>query len=52
MEMSGQLDAPGALIRGKRPQYLFHRRLGGLQRRTGRGGVKNPFLTPVVQPLA
>jgi hypothetical protein len=33
MEVSGQLHAPAALrLHGKRPWYLFHRRLGGLRK--------------------
>jgi hypothetical protein len=36
--MSGQLHAPVALSRGKRSQYLLHRRLGGPQSLSGRRG--------------
>jgi hypothetical protein len=35
LEVSGQLDAPAALPRGKSPQYPLYRRLGGPQSRSG-----------------
>jgi hypothetical protein len=36
--MNGQLHAPAALPPRKDPKYSLDRRLGGLQRRSGRGG--------------
>jgi hypothetical protein len=38
MEVSGQLHAPAALPPGKEPWYPLHRKLGGSQSRSGRGG--------------
>jgi hypothetical protein len=38
LEESGQLHAPAALPPGKEPRYPSDRRLGGLQRRSGRRG--------------
>jgi hypothetical protein len=38
MEVSGQLHAPAALPKGKSPWYPLHRRLGGLQKSSERGG--------------
>jgi hypothetical protein len=47
MEVSGQLEAPAALLRGKQPpppQYPFDSRLCGSQSRSGPGGEeKNSF---------
>jgi hypothetical protein len=60
MEVSGQLHAPTALPRGKRPWYPLDRRLGGPQSSSGRGGEEknsqpsrepNPS-TPIIQPVA
>jgi len=40
MEVSGQLQAPAALLPGKEPLVPMDRRLGGPQSRSGRGGAK------------
>jgi hypothetical protein len=58
--VSGQLHAPAALPSGKSLWYLFYRRLGGPQSRSGRYGEEKIFdptgtRTPtplVVQPVA
>jgi hypothetical protein len=58
--MSGQLIAPAALPPGKSTRYLFYRRLGGPQSRSGRYGevkIFDPTGTRtsaplVVQPVA
>jgi hypothetical protein len=58
MKVSGQLHIPAALPPGQSPWYPLHRRLGGPQSRSGRGGEeKNSKLlpaleTPIVQPVA
>jgi len=39
MELSGQLHAAAALPPGKEPWYPSHRRVCGLQSRSGRGGT-------------
>jgi hypothetical protein len=49
MEVSGQLHAPAALSPGKDP---LDRRLGGLQRRSRRGGEqKNSQSLPGLEPI-
>jgi hypothetical protein len=58
--VSGQLHAPATLPPGKNPRYLFYRRLGGPQSRSGRYGEVNIFDPPglelppslIVQPVA
>jgi hypothetical protein len=58
LEMSGQLDAPAALLQAKEPRYPLGRRLGGPQRRSERRGENSwPYrdlnCDPlVVQPVA
>jgi hypothetical protein len=54
--VSDQLHTRPLYPQGKRPQYSFHRRLGGPQSRSGRGGeetkiaVSTEIRKPVVQP--
>jgi hypothetical protein len=51
MEMSIQLHASAALIRGKSPRYPLNRRLGGPQSRSGDCGVnKNCLSVPGIEP--
>jgi hypothetical protein len=51
MEVSGQLHAPAALPKEKSPWYPLDRRLGGPQRRSGRGGEeKNSQPPPGIEP--
>jgi hypothetical protein len=59
MEESGQLHAPAALPPGKEPLLPIRKRLGRLQRRSGRdgeeknyeplSGLEPPFVQPVSQ---
>jgi len=44
MEVSGQLHALATLYSGKIHRYLLDRRLGGPQRRCGRGGKEENSL--------
>jgi hypothetical protein len=44
MEVSGQLQAPAALPRGKSPRYRLDRRLGGPQSRSGSCGLEKNLL--------
>jgi len=44
--VSGQLHAPAALSPGRSPSYPLDRRLGGPQRRSGRGGEEKNFQPP------
>jgi hypothetical protein len=37
-------------LQGKSPQYPLHRRLGGVQSRSGSGGEKNSQLLPTLEP--
>jgi hypothetical protein len=49
--VSGQIHAPAALPPGKRLPYTLHRRLGGPQSRSGRGGEeKNSQPLPGIEP--
>jgi hypothetical protein len=49
--VSGQLHAPDALPPGKDPRYPLHRRLGGPQIRSRRGGEeKNSQPPPGIEP--
>jgi len=51
MEVSGQLHAPASLPPGKSPWYPVYGRLGGPQRKSGRGGEeKNSPLLPGIEP--
>jgi hypothetical protein len=56
MKVSGQLHAPAALPQGNAPWNLLHRRLGGPQSRSGRGGEEKSFQplpgleSPIIQP--
>jgi hypothetical protein len=51
MEVSGQFHAPAALPQEKSLLYPLDRRLGGHQRRSGRGGVeKNSQPPPGIEP--
>jgi len=58
MEVSGQLHGPAALSPEKERRYPLDRRLGGPQRRSGRGEEEKnsqlPLVTedPIVQPVA
>jgi hypothetical protein len=58
MEVSGQLHAAAAYLRGKSPCYPLERRLGGPQRRCGRGGEEKNSQSllglepPIMQPVA
>jgi hypothetical protein len=50
VEVSGHLQAPAALSRGKSPCYSLNRRLGGPQSRSGRSGEeKNSQLPPGIE---
>jgi hypothetical protein len=51
MKVSGQLQAPAALSRGKRRRYPLDRRLGGPQSRYGRGGKERTYQhLPGIEP--
>jgi hypothetical protein len=58
MEVSGQLHARPLYPQGKSPWYPLDRRMGGPQRRSGRGGEQKnsqplPGLEPpIIQPVA
>jgi hypothetical protein len=58
MEVSGQFHAPAVLTPGKSQWYPLHKRLGGLQSRSGHGGEEKnskplPGLElPIIQPVA
>jgi hypothetical protein len=51
MEVSGQLHAPAALLRGKNTRYSLDRRLDGPQSRTGRGENYWPYQECNSNPL-
>jgi hypothetical protein len=51
MQVSGQLQTPGALPPGKKIRYPLDRRLGGPQSQSGRGvEEKNSQLPPGIEP--
>jgi len=57
MGTSGQLYDPAASTSDKEPRYPLDRRLGGPQRRSGRGGEEKIPMpagnrNPMVQPVA
>jgi hypothetical protein len=58
MQVSGQLHGPAALLQRGNPWYPLHRRLGGPQSQSGRGGdEKNSqplpgIEIPIIQPVA
>jgi hypothetical protein len=45
LEVSGQLQAPAALLPGKSPRYPLDKRLGGPRRRSGRRGEEGCFIS-------
>jgi hypothetical protein len=46
MQVGGQFYAPAALSLGEKSRYPSDRRLGGLQRRSGRGGEEKKNSCP------